>query len=357
MNLFIRQNIETIRDTQEFITNYLSLKNKGHKNTIFLSAYINLDKIKSSKSIYFRKKLKEISMNLKSKIAPEIADRISNNLMKLNLGEIPKCHLKSLAIFGTESFAGFLPIDDLVHEGIYVSKSLHLKPIIKWVYNWNQYYVITISQKSIKLLKADDFEIREIRKINYEEFDSVEENQFQKMPFIKFSFEKFHPVISKDDYPIIFAGVKENIDLAKKICKDPDLSIYSLLGNYDHVSYADIHNESLKIIKQINFDQEIFVKTELHDQGNIIEKDLSQIIKYATRGQIHKLFVAKDKTLWGEIDKYTGEYELFFDQNLGAPEDDLLDDLAEIVLSKGGQISVLDQKEIPNRLEAIAILK
>jgi hypothetical protein len=214
-----------------------------------------------------------------------------------------------------------------------------------------------LSQKTLRLLKADDFEIRELKRINYEEFDSLDENQFQKIPFFKFSFEKMYSTITKDNHPIIFAGVKENIDQAKKLCKDPDLSIYSLLGNYDHVSYSDIHTESLNIIKQINFDQEIFVKTELHELGNNIEKDFSQIIKYATRGQIHKLFVAKDKTLWGEINKYTGEYELFFDQNLGAPEDDLLDDLAEIVLSKGGKISVLDQKEIPNKLDAIAILK
>lgn len=357
MKHLIRQRLSEIRNTQQFINEYLALKNRQTEKNIFLSVYVNLEKARTSKLAYFKKMNREVEISLKAKLPKETANKILNNFNSINTSEISKYNLKSMAIFATENFYGFLPIHDQIQEGIYISKSLHLKPIIKWVYNWNNYYIITTSQKSIKVLKADDFELSEIFKEDNTHQEMKNELIRPKDQFFKLAFEKINKIIAKDNLPIILAGVKENTEKAKIFCKDPDISIYSMDGNFDYSSFDEIHIHSLKILNQINFDRDIFIKSELRSSKSKIETNLDKIIKMATLGKIQKLLIARDKTLWGEINKNDGTYELFMHQNLAIPEDDILDDLAEIVLSKGGKISVMEQREIPYGVEAIAMLR
>lgn len=84
-------------------------------------------------------------------------------------------------------------------------------------------------------------------------------------------------------------------------------------------------------------------------------KNLFQIAKAATLGQIQKLIIASDVLVHGRIDMRTGGLSLHpFD--LDHEDDDILDDLAQAVLARGGEVFVVPREQLPKGRSALAIL-
>jgi hypothetical protein len=90
--------------------------------------------------------------------------------------------------------------------------------------------------------------------------------------------------------------------------------------------------------------------------GKVIE-ELNEITIAAIQGRIRNLIIASDRFLWGSLDKTTGKITSHINKNLAIPEDDILDDLAEIVIARGGAVTLLKHNEMPSDNEAIALLK
>jgi hypothetical protein len=72
---------------------------------------------------------------------------------------------------------------------------------------------------------------------------------------------------------------------------------------------------------------------------------LEDIAISAVYGKIQKLFVVENRYVWGSINKQTGEI-FIKPRQVNAHDDDVLDDLCQLVLSKGGEVVVV--KEINN---------
>ena len=84
------------------------------------------------------------------------------------------------------------------------------------------------------------------------------------------------------------------------------------------------------------------------EEGNLLTQN-------AIKGKIKVLAIAEDRNLWGRINMFEGKVNL---SREGASQfnDDLLDDLAEVVLSRGGRVLSLKQVEMPTKSPLFAIL-
>lgn len=75
--------------------------------------------------------------------------------------------------------------------------------------------------------------------------------------------------------------------------------------------------------------------------------DLQQIAEAAVAGRLATLLIQADLEIAGRLDASTGKLQL---ADLSHPEvDDLLDDLGELVLSKGGKMVVLPPERMPTK--------
>ncbi|MHB8797015.1 MAG: hypothetical protein ACYDBY_01000 [Thermoanaerobaculia bacterium] len=83
---------------------------------------------------------------------------------------------------------------------------------------------------------------------------------------------------------------------------------------------------------------------------------LTAVAEAAVAGRVRRLVVAGGKTLFGRMDRETGEITLHAGQS-GPQDDDVLDDLAEIVLARGGEVFVLDAAKMPHEAAAVAIYR
>lgn len=79
------------------------------------------------------------------------------------------------------------------------------------------------------------------------------------------------------------------------------------------------------------------------------------IARAAVEGRIDTLFVEDSRELPGKIDEETGK--VIFDDLLVPDVNDLLDDIARIVLRHGGTVIVLPSAVMPTTTGAAAILR
>lgn len=88
---------------------------------------------------------------------------------------------------------------------------------------------------------------------------------------------------------------------------------------------------------------------------NLAKRNIFQIAKAAIQGRIRKLIIADRISIFGKLDPKTGSLSIH-PADLDHEDDDLLDDLAQTVLSKGGEVVVADRDEIPKGHPILAIL-
>lgn len=84
--------------------------------------------------------------------------------------------------------------------------------------------------------------------------------------------------------------------------------------------------------------------------------DLGEIVRAAIEQKVKHLFINESVNVWGQIHYQTGSVELHPNQT-DAFDDDILDDLAELVIFGGGRVTVLPSREMPDGHDACAILQ
>ena len=76
-------------------------------------------------------------------------------------------------------------------------------------------------------------------------------------------------------------------------------------------------------------------------------------MQLALSRKVKHLFINEKMHVWGKIDHSTASFT--YHPNQSVAEDDVLDDLAEIVLKNNGIVTVLPHSKMPNGKAACAI--
>ncbi len=352
-----------INATRDYLSQYLAKKNK-FEGEIYLSFYLSEDNkdTQVSRNVRFNNLLKSVELTLKSQLNSKLAAIYMEQFQKINLSEVIKSSKMSVGVFISENFAGFIYIPFPVFENVIVARSLHLKPILSWLKTGDHFYLITLSSKLCRLIKGDSFSLTEIKSISpliTPDDKNKMSDKKNKQKFMNLVEEQFYHFVKNDNCPIIMGGTEELLSHYKKINRDPDVLQERIIGNLDRSDFDDLHNECVDIIKTLrsNKDQLILAHyQELKHYGKVIE-ELNEITIAAIQGRIRHLLIASDCYLWGSLDKVTGKITSHINKNLAVPEDDILDDLAEIVIARGGAVTLLKHTEMPSDNEAIALIK
>lgn len=157
--------------------------------------------------------------------------------------------------------------------------------------------------------------------------------------------------------PILLAGPGGVLPAFREVCTHPAVFPEGVEGAVDDVGVDDLHERvlptALRALEARNAGLiEDFRKAQ--DRG-LASDVLTAVAEAAVAGRVRRLVVAA-KTLFGRMDRETGEVTLHAGQS-GPQDDDVLDDLAETVLARGGEVIVLDAAKMPHEAAAVAIYR
>ena len=157
--------------------------------------------------------------------------------------------------------------------------------------------------------------------------------------------------------PLVVASLPEQAALFHRISRNPRLVETSLTVNPFGIELRDLVDRAWQVMQpHMIAESRMLVEAYEEAAGHADGIDgIFAIAHAAVDGRIETLFVEDSRELPGKIDEATGT--VIFD-DLRVPDvNDLLDDIARIVLRHGGTVIVLPSEVMPTRTGAAAILR
>ena len=157
--------------------------------------------------------------------------------------------------------------------------------------------------------------------------------------------------------PLMLASLPEYHAPFHKVSHNPFLMANGIQGNPEALSLDQLRAEAWQIVEPV-YTQRLAKLVDDYQTARsrqLGSDDLVQIAQAGTAGRVGMLLVEDDRQIPGKIDRATGQIQT---GELADPEvDDLLDDLAELVLRMKGDVVVVPAERMPSRSGVAAIYR
>jgi len=161
-----------------------------------------------------------------------------------------------------------------------------------------------------------------------------------------------------NEAPLLVAGAPALLPLFREASGPRSLSAEFVEGAVDDVGTEALHERTLAAAGRVLAARDAALVEEFRralDRG-LGADILTRVAEAAVSGRVRRLLVAGGRALFGRVDRTTGEVTLHAGQT-GPQDDDVLDDLAEIVLARGGEVVVLEAPAMPGEAAAAATFR
>ena len=157
--------------------------------------------------------------------------------------------------------------------------------------------------------------------------------------------------------PLILMALPENQGIFRGISNNTYLLEKGITRDYENLNIEEITKDAWEVIEPIYLEKtkDLVDKFENSRAQSLGSDDLSQIARAAFENRIDTLLIEADRIEPGKISRENGE---LIKANLENPDiDDILDDLAEMVLKDRGNVVILPKERIPSTTGAAAIFR
>lgn len=283
-----------------------------------------------------------------------------------------------------------LPME--LDEHAVVENRFHLKPLFSLLSGDGQFYIVSLSLKSIRLIVASRHSAREI------EMPDVPKSFEEAMGPLTRQQSAFQPVSGRgvsrspvsgghgraeDDIkaeildffnradkammkymdrscPVVLAGVEYLLPRYKETTEHPKVQEEGLTGNSEGLSAEELRDAAWEIVEPLFLEDRRKAAERYGDNLGTGRSSNSheEILPAAHDGRIDTLFVARGVRLWGTYDVQGRKVRLEESQDVQTnSSEDLLDLAAVQTFLNGGNVYAVPQQEVPGGHAMAAIFR
>lgn len=252
---------------------------------------------------------------------------------------------RGIIVFYSKEQQGYIRVQTDISDLIVVADSFHIKPLLRIRNNERGFFVIAMSAKQINVSVETNGHLYRMDTIaNSTQMDDPNTNKSKPdaKDFIAHAASELNKTLALYKLPIILAGVKDHIGHMKKYLNHSMILEDGIIGNVERMKTEELREKCFELLGPYYRQKEAEAIEELNlaVKKNHAITYIEDIAVSAVYGKVRKLFVVENKQLWGKLNKTTGEVFISPKQT-NAHDDDILDDICQIVLSKGGEVVVL----------------
>lgn len=258
------------------------------------------------------------------------------------------------------------------------SSAYHLKPLLAVASRANAYWLLTVSQKQVRLFRGSTLGFREMKckGLPTDLRDALARRGFgpdsgpmqaaeSRGKVDKEHLQLFLEVVQKavadrlggSGLPLLVAGVAEYEPIYRGVNEYRYLSDEYLQGNVDELDGRELHLRATKMLKR-DFAQgrvrQLRRYKEVSETGAALDR-LDLILAASLRGQVRALFVPGDEDCWGTYDPEEGLVDRA--EHAGMSNTDLYELAARQTLETGGEVYFMDAVALPRNRKALALLR
>ncbi len=299
-------------------------------------------------------------------------------------------HGDGLAIFHSRDHTACYRLPMRVPEKIVAADSFHIRPLIRFLQSNQRYYLLSLSLNYVRLFKGSasglgPVEVAQLprsleealgteergRSISFHHGASGGRNPIysgagksdtsrdeDRLRFFRAVDAALWPVLRDEKVPMILAAPQRELPIYRSISRYNHIADEGLHGNYADARLEDMHAKAWPIVQEI---VEGRVKGVLDHYDRLVSRaravdGIGEIAGHAVQGRVYQLLLERDAEQWGTLDRSNGALELHGKNRLQG-DDDVLDDLAEAVLVRGGEVFSVEQGRMPSKSPVAAILR
>lgn len=298
-----------------------------------------------------------------------------------------------LALFASRDFGRLYRLPVRLRDMVVVGPTFHTKPLIEFLQAPERFWVLSVSQKEVRIwegtvtelapmnlatvptslqealgtvIVTDRLNLRSPRgrgaaPIFHGHGAGKDDTKQELEKFFRAVDAGVRELLADEIGPIILAAVDYYHPIYHHVSRLENLADEGIVGNISGWDEARIHGAAWPIAKK-SVERKLDVALDLWESSygrGKTESELSSIARLAVAGRIRLLLADEGRTVWGRIDRATGDIEVIreggADPEPGAV--DLLDELAELTIHYGGRALVLSGEKMPTETGIAAVLR
>ena len=298
--------------------------------------------------------------------------------------------MEGLAVFGAPGLFEIFGLQRTVPELTVVADTFHTKPLRRFLQSSDRYQILGLSLSEIKLFEGnrdalDEIELapgvpRTITDALGEELtephqtvasyggtsqgSSMRHSHGGKKDEMDVDRERFFRAVDRavlehhsrpSGLPLMLAALPEHQGIFHQLSQNPFLMAEGLKINPEALPINELRERAWQIVEP-QYRARLATLTDeftLAKAKGLGLEELEKIGPAAFTGRVGTLLIEADRQIAGHIHAGTGHVHLTeSDHSLG---DDLLDDLGEEVVKKGGRVVVVPSAQMPTKTGAAAI--
>lgn len=283
-----------------------------------------------------------------------------------------------IAIFASPDYLQVLDLQRPVDELCVVSESFHVKPLIRTMQQGDRFQILCLSLNRIRILEGNQYAVSEVPLRNVP--PSILEARVvhiggKNMPEQHGATSAEQPAMRLDHFlrlldtlvwenhsrvshlPLIVAADVKNLSAFLEMSKNPYILEKGIAIDPEHQPNDRLRDEAWKLMEP-RYQEEVrrltdqFRVAQAHQKGT---DELPIVAEAAAVGRVGTLLVDANRYVPGVLHKTSGTIESATSHDPRA--EDLLDDLAEMVLKMDGQVYVLEHEQMPTDAGIAAVFR
>lgn len=263
----------------------------------------------------------------------------------------------NIGLFRTLDFFRVLNIPVDVEQSCHVATSFHVKPLLRWLQADREFVLLGMEEDSAHLYVGSQDSFKLVDSILFPDLRETRQRKVKEDETFSWLNEWINDLTKTTKPKLFVAGEKSKVDglnrhlRYKNMMKTP---VANFFGQRNVSDICAIIRKQLKVESK-NALEKSLLEFRFAEEGNRTRKNIFQISKAVVQGRVRKLIVTDELSIFGTIDRKTGGIAIH-PYDLNHEDDCILDDLAQMVLSQGGEVIIAKRDEIPKGRPILAIL-
>ncbi len=303
---------------------------------------------------------------------------------------------EGLAIFITPEEMNYYHLPFEVKDQVVISDKFYTKPLLPLFTTDGQYYILALSKNEVRLFKASRQKVKEIvmedaprsvedmkvdddprTKLQFRTASPVggnqlvynnttqgqgNENDFDKNELTRYFRaidEAFNKVHKGENIPLVLAGVEYLIPIYKEISSYPNIVDEFIKGNPEILYGDDLQKMAWEVMEPKFLKIQELAEAKYNQfsgqKNGLSSNSLKKILSQSYNGQVETLFIANGIEQWGQFNPETNKIIFHDEQKIG--NEDLMDRVATLTISRGGTVYLVDPDEVPDGGTIAAVLR
>ncbi len=317
--------------------------------------------------------------------------------MDLDKHEFWQHQEEGLAVLISQDFLRYYRSPIAFEELVVVGDRFHLKPLLPLLTDDSQFYILALSQHSVKLLEATRYGVKEVEvpdmpssledTLLYDPTSKTgqfriqtgkggtnnpypsggsfhgqgapdrDENQKTKLQYFHIVDRAVYDFLKNEKAPLILVGVEYLIPLYRDANNYPHLVDEFVNGNFELSTPEEIHAEVLPIMEPrfTEAKQQAIARYQELSNTDKVSTDLNETVSAAYFGRVDQLLVAVGVQKWGNFNSENNETHIHEEAEPG--DEDLLNSAAIQTLLNGGTVYAMPPEQLPEPAPLAAVFR